>query len=301
MSGRVSVDDAVFDASAARLRSVKASLAGVKGQLNDGLAGGAPPAVAGAVRGAVASARGALDQASGNAGARAVELSRRAAWARVASGDAKASDLPKALAYLSGSVSRLSILPAAFIAKNIEPKDVLGGVNELVKRSAKLWNSQTFVRKKGLKDLGVSRMRAFLTRQGHWRNLNRSIASHSKAVRNLRWAARGAFWTSVALDAREVLTAKGSVKQNRAAGGVAGGLAGGMAGAKIGAGLGFAIGGPVGAVAGGAIGATIGAVAGGGLGKWVGSKIGKTGAGKAFGGAVNSVKGGAKKLWGKVF
>ena len=296
MSGRISVDDRDLDAAAQKLRSAKGGLSGLKGQLSDGLAGGAPPAVAGQVRAAVAAARGAVSGIDGRVEWRAAELRRRAALTRIANGDSSGSDFKIVLGWG---------------AKKVQLKDVAGGVDEAIGRWAKHWEHHYLRRKRGWGPSGRNRQKqlAWLTRKTTWAKRTNPIQKHARTVKNLRIASKVLRYGSIALDARDIVTAKGPVKQNEKIGSVAGGMAGAYAGAQAGAAIG-ALGGPIGVAAGGAIGATVGAVIGSGVGKWAGNQIGKTGVGRAIGSGVDAAKsavsntaktisGGVKKLFKK--
>ena len=296
MSGRISVDAAAFDAGARKLRSAKGGLAGVQGRLNDGLAAGAPPAVAGQVRAAVAAAKSAASGVQGRLDWRATELTRRAALTRVAAGDGDSQDFKIMLGW-GASKFEVGI------------KDYAGGVDEGLKRWASFWETHYIRRLRGVKrDFpGMSMRRAFLLGKTEFVGLKRNIKKNAPTVEKLRFASKTIRWLSVAADALETVTAKGSVKQNEALGGAVGGTAGALAGAELGAAIGV-VGGPIGVAVGAGVGATIGAIAGSGLGKWAGRRIGNTAVGRGIGkgidatkGAVKSVGGGVKKVWKKLF
>lgn len=295
MSGRISLDDRALDGSARRLRSVKGSLAGLQGQLNDGLAGGAPPAVAGQVRGAVGAARSAVSAVDGQLGWRAAELTRRAALTRLANGDGSVGDIWTTIKWGAGKT---------------QFKDFAGGVDEALKRWSDFWEKNYLRRKPGVARAGIGKKMAWLKRKTIWVERQNAIKKHAGLVKKLRGVSKTIRVLSIAADAAEVVTAKGPVKQNEAAGGAVGGAAGAIAGAQVGATIG-AFGGPIGVAVGGGVGALVGGVAGSAIGKHIGRAVGKTAVGKAIGkgidgaksavsGAAKGVVGGAKKIFKKV-
>lgn len=99
MAGRISLDDAQLDGSAARLGAAVSGLRALQSQLSPSLASGAPPAVAGQVQAAVAEAARAVGDVAGGCATRQGELRRRAALTRIASGEGDQADLNVLLAW----------------------------------------------------------------------------------------------------------------------------------------------------------------------------------------------------------
>lgn len=317
MSGRISVDDRAFDGAARRLRSAQSGLSGLQGQLNGGLAAGAPPDVAAQVRSAVGAARGAVAGVQGSLGTQSAELSRRAALTRLANGDGTDGDYsmlrrlgprsahgpgPSVADVLRALGNTGLIIPDWTPgAQPIPVKDILGGTEKLLRKWAAIWNTHTFYRRSGVKDLGISRRKAVLSSQARWADLGREIKSHQPLVNKLKSRARILAPIGYAIDATSILTARGTRERTTAVGAAAGGIIGLEAGAKGGAAIGLMVGGPVGAIIGAGIGGAVGATIGGALGKKIANSAVGRGLAKGVNAVGDTVKGGVKKVWKKLF
>ncbi len=324
MSGRISVDDAAFDGGARKLRSAKSGLASVQGQLNDGLAAGAPPAVSGQVRAAVASARAAVAGAQRRLETRAAELTRRAVATRVANGEGTERDYAAMLKWgpTAGpgpgrsledrlrALGELGLVVPDYTpgGQPVPMKDWMGGSEKLLLKWAEIWNTHTFMRKPGVKALGISRRKAVLSSQVNWANLNREIKSHQALVSKLNRFAQPLGPAGKVIDVISVVSAKGTRERTTAIGAAGGGMAGLAVGAKGGAAIGLMVGGPMGAIIGAGLGGAIGATIGGALGKKIANwkpvrAVADTISDGIDGGkkAVSSATSNVKKAWKKLF